>query len=168
MAVRELAELDLGKLEEAFDLVCHFFDVETLHQNQKVALRAFLSGQDLYFSAPTGYGKSLIFQSIPFIIDHLKDQAVGTSLAIIISPLKSLMLDQVEQLKKTGVNAAAVFDGQSEDILEGVENGDFSLVYSSPESMLSSERWRQLLTSSDFTSRCDVVVIDEAHCIVHW
>ena len=76
MPVRELAELDLGKLEEAFNLVCHFFDMETLHHDQKAALRAFLLGQDLYFSAPTGLGKSLIFQSIPLIIDHLKDQAV--------------------------------------------------------------------------------------------
>ena len=168
MPVRELAELDLGKLEEAFNLVCHFFDMEMLHHDQKAALRAFLSGQDLYFSAPTGFGKSLIFQSIPLIIDHLKDQAVGTSLAIIISSLKSLILDQVEQLNKTGVSAAAVFDGQSEDILKGMENNDFSLVYSSPENMLSSERWRQLLTSSDFRSHCDVVVINEAHCIVHW
>ena len=91
---------------------------------------------------PTGLGKSLIFQSIPLIIDHLKDQAVGKSLAIIISPLKSLMLDQVEQLKKTGVSAAAMFNDQSEDILKDMENGDFSLVYSSPENMLSSERWR--------------------------
>ena len=139
-----------------------------LHEDQKEALRQFFSGKELYFSAPTGYGKSLIFQSVPLINDHLNDQAIGTSLAIVISPIKSLMLDQVEQLKKTGVSAAAVYEGQSEEILKGIENGEFSVVYSSPESMLSAEKWRHILTSPDFRKRCQLVAIDEAHVVVHW
>ena len=168
MAARERLVNDVGKIEEAFDLVCHFFDVPELLEDQKEALRQFFSGKELYFSAPTGFGKSLIFQCIPLINDYLNDQAIDTTLAIVISPLQSLMLDQVEQLKKTGVSAAAVFEGQSEEILKGVEIGEFSLVYSSPESMLSTEKWRQILTSSEFRKRCEVVVIDEAHCVIHW
>ena len=168
MAVKEELKFNTGKLDEAFELVCHFFDVQHLHDDQKKALRGFFSGKDLYFSVPTGFGKSLIFQSIPLVIDHLKDQAIGTTMAIVVSPLKSLMQDQVEQLKRTGVSAAAVFDGQSEDILKGIENSDYSLVYSSPESMLSIERWRRILTSPDFRNRCQLLVIDEAHCVVHW
>ena len=79
------------------------------------------------------------------------------------------MLDQVEKLKKTGVSAAAVCEGQSEEILKGIENGECSIVYSSlPESMLSAEKWRHILTSLDFRKRCQLVAIDEAHVVVHW
>ena len=69
MAAREQLVNDVGKIEEAFDLVCHFFDVPELLEDQKEALRQFFSGKELYFSAPTGFGKSLIFQCIPLIND---------------------------------------------------------------------------------------------------
>ena len=96
MAVREELGFDLEKINEAFNLVCHFFDIPNLHEDQKEALRQFFSGKELYFSAPTGYGMSLTLRSVPLINDHLNDQAIGTCVAIVISPLKSLMLDQVK------------------------------------------------------------------------
>ena len=80
-----------------------------------------------------------------------------------------MMLDQVEELKKTGVSATAVHEGQSEEILKGIENGEFSIVYSSPESMLPAEKWRHILTSPDFRKRCQLVAIHGAtHVVVHW
>ena len=73
MAVREQFYFEPEKLEEAFDfIVWQFFDLDKLHNDQKEALREFFSGQDLYFSALTGFGKYLIFQSI----------AIDTSLAV--------------------------------------------------------------------------------------
>ena len=110
MAAKEQLVTDVGKIDEVFDLVCHFLDVPELLEDQQEALRQFFFGKELYFSAPTGFGKSLIFQSIPLIHDYLNDQAIGTILAIVISPLQSVMLDQVEQLKKTLVSAAAVVE----------------------------------------------------------
>ena len=156
------------QIEEALAMVCHFFNLDELHADQIAALKSFIRGKDLYFSAPTGYGKSLIFQCLPLIVDLLKDQAIGTSTVLVIEPLVSLMLDQVSKMKNTAVSAAAVFDGQDEDTLKGIENGDFSLVYSSPESMLSSEKWRSILSSEDFRNHCELVIVDEAHCVVHW
>ena len=157
-----------SKLKEAFDMVCHFFSVKELLPDQVTALTAFFSGKDLYFSAPTGYGKSLVSQCLPMIVDIFKEQAIGTSTALVIEPLTSLMIDQVNKINKTGTSAAAIYEGQDEEILKGVENGDYSLVYSLPESMLSSDRWRKLLSSSDFSKQFEILVIDEAHCIVHW
>eukprot|EP00794_Sanderia_malayensis_P005808 gene5808-6506_t len=69
--------------------------VEKLFEDQVKSLRQFFHGKHLYFSAPTGYGKSLIFQAIPLIADHLLDKCQFTSSVLIISPLQSLMIDQV-------------------------------------------------------------------------
>ena len=87
MVAREQLVTDVGKIDEAFDLVCHFFDIPKLLEDQKEALRQFFSCKELYFSAPTGFGKSLIFLSIPIINDYLNNQTIGSTLAIVISPL---------------------------------------------------------------------------------
>ena len=66
---------------------------------------------------PTGYGKSLVFQCLSLIRDVIKDELVGTLTALAISPLKSLMMDQVAKLRQTGVTGEAINAGQAEDIL---------------------------------------------------
>ena len=68
MAVREQLVNDVGKIEELLDLVCHFFHIPELLEDQKEALKQFFSSKELYFSALTGFGNSLIFQCIPLII----------------------------------------------------------------------------------------------------
>ena len=110
------APLSKEKIEDAFKYVLYFFNVKELMPDQQAAIRTFFSGRDVYFSAPTGYGKSLIFQCLPMIADILKDNLIGTCKALVISLLKSLMLDQVSKLKLTGVTAAAIYDGQDEQV----------------------------------------------------
>lgn len=78
------------------------------------------------------------------------------------------MLDQVAYLKSIGVNAAAVFEGQDEQVLRDIEDGVYSHVYASPESMLGVKRWKKMLQSSHFIENCVVVAVDEAHCISQW
>eukprot|EP00794_Sanderia_malayensis_P006609 gene6609-7358_t len=160
------------RLLGAFTFVKYFFNITKLLPDQESALREFFSGQNLYFSAPTGYGKSLIFQCLPLMADVLKDQLVGTCKALVISPLKSLMLDQMAKMKLVGVTAAAIYvpvqPGQDADVLDAIENGDYSLIYASPESVLTTDTWRKLFSSKYFKENCDLLVIDEAHCIVDW
>ena len=163
------APLSEERIEDAFKYVRYFFDVKELMPDQQTAIRTFFSGRDIFFSAPTGYGKSLIFQCLPMIADILKDNLIGTCKALVISPLKSLMLDQVSKLKlTTGVTAAAIYDGQDEKVLKEIENGDHSLVFASPESVLGTERWRTIFSSNYFKDNCEILVVDEAHCVVHW
>ena len=156
------------QIEEALAMVCHFFNLDELHADQVAAIKSFISRKDLHFSASTGYGKSLIFQCLALIVDLLKAQAIGTNTVLVIEPLVSLMVDQVLKMKNTVVSAAAVFDRQDEDTLKGIENGDFSLAYLSPKSMLSSEKWRSISCSEDFRNHCEIVVVDEVHCVVQW
>ena len=100
------------------------------------------------------------------IADILKDNLIGTCKALVISPLKSLMLDQVSKLKLTGVTAAAIYDGQDEQVLKDIENGHYSLVFASPESVLGTERWRRIFSSDYFKDNCEILVVDKAHCVV--
>lgn len=154
---------------EGLKFVKYLTGIKELKQEQEKALRSFIKGGDLYFSAPTGYGKSLIFQALPVIADHILDLAICSSTVLVISPLQSLMFDQVTKLNRIGITAAAIFPEQEESILTDIENGDiYSLVFTSPESILTSNRWRRLLTSESFASSCVAVVFDEAHIIVQW
>ena len=68
------------------------------------------------------------------------------------------MLDQVEQLKRTAVTAQAIYDGQDEEILKLIEDGEYSLVFASPE-ILASERWRNLLLSDQYQRNCEIIVV---------
>ncbi len=111
--------------------------MESLHREQITALKEFFLGKNIFFSAGTGYGKSLVFQAVPLMADLLKEKVVGTSIAIIICPLVSLMLDKVAYLKSIGLNATAVYNGQEEAVLRDIEEGFYSHIYATPESMLS-------------------------------
>ena len=153
----------------AISVACSLLNVDTFYPEQKEALWNFFSGKDVYFSAHTGYGKSLIYQAMPIIADVLNDQAIGTSTVLVLSPLLSLMKDQVEHINNSfSISAAAIFDGQEEEILQNIEDGVYSLVYASPESFVGKKRWRSIASSETFREDCVAVVVDEAHCLVHW
>ena len=89
-------------------------------------------------------------------------------MVLVVSPLNPLMFDQMEKLKATAVPGAAIYESQTQEMLEEIRNGDYSLVYTSPESMLASDHWRSVLSSEEFRTNCEVIVIDEAYCIVYW
>ena len=102
------AILESVEFNSATDIICHVFQVKSLQKEQLQCIKAFQHGKDAYFSAGTGYGKSLVYQAIPLFHDLLIDQVIGTSIGIIICPLTSLMLDQVAHLQFLGVKAVAV------------------------------------------------------------
>lgn len=168
VAVKDLVWNE-DRFKEGIDLMKHLYQVKDLFREQICALRGFFQGKDLFFSAPTGYGKSLVFHAIPIVADFLMEKLVGTSCIIVVSPLQSLMLDQVSKLKEVGINAAAIYADQTEEILQEIEEGYiYSIVFVSPESMLGTSRWRKYLQSEIFSTLCVGIVFDEAHCIAQW
>jgi superfamily II DNA helicase RecQ len=143
--------------------------VESFYEDQQVALKQFFQGKNIFFSAHTGYGKSLVFQAIPVIADFLDDNLLGTSVVLVILPLISLMKDQVKNCNEhLGISAVAIYSKQDEEILQNIEDGVYSLVYTSPEALLANNRWRALTTSRSFRESCVAIAIDEGHCLVHW
>ena len=158
----------------ALKLACSFFPVENLyhklHEKQILALRKFFAGNDLFFSAPTGFGKSIIYELIPIMADTLNDRVAGSSVIIVIYPLKALIEDQVTYLNThTAVKAINLSDvSNDKETLRLISEESYCIVYSSPETFLSIKCWRELASSFDFRQRCVALVIDEAHCLVQW
>ena len=85
---------------------------------------------------------------------------------IVISPLVSLMQDQVNQLEKQGISAVSLSETSVRD--DKLISGHYTFVYSSPELLLSNEAVRELIGSKVYKERVVGVVVDEAHCISHW
>ena len=149
------------------NLKCYFgyehfrtYDGEPLQEN---AVRAAVNGRSLLAIFPTGGGKSLTFQ-----LPALMDGRSVRGLTVVISPLQSLMKDQVDNLANRGITDAVTINGLLDPIsrslsIERVLQGDASLLYISPEMLRSRTVERILLTRHVVR-----FVIDEAHCFSAW
>ncbi|XP_028413102.1 uncharacterized protein LOC114535962 [Dendronephthya gigantea] len=123
---------------------------------QEEAIKAFFERDlNLFVSLLTGAGKSLIFQSLTVVFDSLFGNPRGTSVLVVISPLKALMKDQVEYLQNLGIPSVAVVDElcSDPDTIQQVKNGAYTVVYGSPECFLSSETWRDIFSDTESTSK---------------
>ena len=125
---------------------------------QREIIESIGSGHDTLGLMPTGGGKSITFQ-VPALCSK------GT--CIVITPLIALMKDQVQNLRRHGIRAAAIYSGLSrEEIIITLENcifGDIKILYVSPE-RLSSELFRTKLRHM----KVSFITVDEAHCISQW
>lgn len=140
----------------------HFrkFGGEPLQEN---AVNAALEGQSILAIFPTGGGKSLTFQ-IPAL---MAGESVR-GLTVVISPLQSLMKDQVENLEKKGIADAVYINGllspiERKNTLDRIVSGEASLLYIAPESLRSKTIEKVLLGRTIVR-----IVIDEAHCFSAW
>lgn len=134
------------------------FGYQTFRDGQQEVIEAAIEGKDSLVIMPTGGGKSLCYQ-IPAL--------VRSGITLVISPLISLMKDQVDQLKANGVAAECVNSTMNREELLSVYNrmhsGHLKLVYVSPERVLMR----------DFIERLEnlplsMIAVDEAHCISQW
>lgn len=125
---------------------------------QEEIINAVLAGRDTLALLPTGGGKSICFQ-VPALMSE--------GICIVVSPLIALMKDQVEQLKRRGIRAAAIFSGMSKreiDItLDNCVYGQIKFLYVSPERLQTS-----LFLARAEKMNINLLAIDEAHCISQW
>ena len=138
-----------------------------LRPEQKKAVREFVNGSDVFVSLPTGSGKSLCYAVLPAVFDILHHSDCSAAMVIVVSPLISLMKDQVAAFQKKGVKAAHITPSDSETLLS-VMAADFQLIYISPETLLTDHEWRDVLRSPLFQKNLVGLVIDEAHCVKKW
>jgi ATP-dependent DNA helicase RecQ len=130
---------------------------------QEKAVKAAVDGKSLLAVFPTGGGKSITFQ-----VPALMSGESSNGLTVVISPLQSLMKDQVDNLEKQGITGAVTINGLLDPIeraksFERVEDGSASLLYISPES-LRSKTIERLMIGRKLVR----FVIDEAHCFSSW
>jgi ATP-dependent DNA helicase RecQ len=125
---------------------------------QEEIIQSVLAGKDTLALLPTGGGKSITFQ-VPALAKE--------GLCLVISPLIALMKDQVDNLKKRGIKAAAIYSGMHPNeidiILHQCRYGDFKLLYVSPE-RLTTVKFRDALRKMNI----NLLAVDEAHCISQW
>lgn len=149
-----LCEVNMDKTE----LLRQYFGHTSFRPGQEEIIDHILAGQDCLGVMPTGAGKSMCYQ-IPALALR------GTT--IVISPLISLMKDQVEGLQQVGVSAAFINSslGQREyfQVLDDAAAGMYKILYVAPE-RLSTESFLNLCSRIEIP----LVAVDEAHCVSHW
>jgi len=142
----------------AEDVLRDVFGYQSFRDGQQEVIESAIKGSDSLVIMPTGGGKSLCYQ-IPAL--------VRSGVTVVISPLISLMKDQVDQLKANGVAAECVNSTQSREELIGVYNrmhaGQVKLIYVSPERVLTNEFIERL-----HNIPLSMIAVDEAHCISQW
>ena len=160
---------DVDKMNLAFERVLEYFKLQNFKDSQREVLQNLVKGQDVIVIQPTGSGKSFILQSALIVFDTVRPLSNAKSITLVISPLASLMQDQVRYLKFVGIKAEFIRDEQeSKEAKQHVERRECQIVYGSPEAFLSTKRWRAMLSNDAYKKRLCLVAVDEAHCISHW
>lgn len=151
--------VDVNSLQKtSLQVLKQSFGYDSFRDGQWEAISAVLDGQDTLVLMPTGGGKSLCYQ-VPAIVME--------GLTLVVSPLISLMQDQVQQLSEQGVSAAYLNSSLTQDeeqaIYKRLGNHEIRLLYVAPEKLL---RGYFLQHISEFPIK--LIAIDEAHCVSHW
>ena len=141
--------------------ISQYWGYHSFRPLQEEAMDAVLAGRDSIVVMPTGGGKSLCFQA-PAVLH--------SGVALVVSPLISLMKDQVDTLVGNGVPAAlfnsSLTASEKSDVIAGLRQGRYKLLYVSPERLVGegSESFHAMLSSIEIS----FVAVDEAHCISQW
>jgi len=151
--------IDKGKkMSDKFSVLKDYFGHDSFRDGQEQIVDALLDGRDALCIMPTGAGKSMCYQIPALLFDGV---------TIVVSPLISLMKDQVGSLVQSGVPAAYINSSLSYPqflrVLSNVEHGKYKIIYVAPERLLTD----------GFLDACkkikiSMVAVDEAHCVSQW
>ena len=145
-------------MDQAHTLLKRYYGYDQFRPGQEEIIRALCGGQDVLAVMPTGAGKSVCFQ-IPALMQE--------GISLIVSPLVSLMRDQVMALVQMGVPAAflnsSLTPRQYALALERARQGRYKLIYVAPERLTSPA-----FLDFALSARIDLLAVDEAHCISQW
>ena len=140
------------------EILKQYWGFDQFRPLQQDIINAVLDGKDVLALLPTGGGKSICFQVPAMAVDGI---------CLVISPLIALMKDQVENLKKKGIPALAVYSGMSflevKKTLQNAAYGNYKFLYVSPE-RLQTNLFLEYLTAM----KVNLLAVDEAHCISQW
>jgi len=148
----------MGAAAELVGQLKHYFGFGSFRPNQEEIIQEVLAGHDVFAALPTGGGKSLCYQLPALLRDGL---------TVVVSPLISLMKDQVDAARENGIPAAflnsSLSTEESRDTWRALATGRVKLLYASPE-RLSLPEFRRALGQFGLS----LIAVDEAHCISEW
>lgn len=140
------------------EILKQYWGFDSFRPLQKEIIESVLNGNDTLALMPTGGGKSLCYQ-VPALAKE--------GMCLVISPLIALMKDQVENIRKKGITAFAIFSGMSRkeivNTLKVASNSNCKFLYVSPE-RLETALFKEYLPGMDI----NLIAVDEAHCISQW
>lgn len=150
--------ISVPKLNDAESVLKQVFGYDEFRDGQKQVIEEILRGNDALVLMPTGGGKSLCYQ-VPAIM--------LPGITVVVSPLISLMKDQVDGLNASGVAATYINSSIPRenllDIYRQLQDGVFKLLYVAPERLMQLDFINRL-----HTLNVSLIAVDEAHCVSHW
>lgn len=154
----ELEKTTKTALTQAREVLKKYFGYDQFREGQGELIGNILSGQDVLGIFATGFGKSIIYQVPGLLMDGI---------TLVISPLISLMKDQVYSLNQAGVHAAyinsSLTPGQNRTALNRAREGRYKIIYVAPE-RLETDEFMYFAENTPIS----MVAVDEAHCISQW
>ncbi len=158
MAKYNFKSRTLSRLNKYQEILKQYWGYDSFRDLQEEIITSIGEGKDTLGLMPTGGGKSITFQ-VPALAQE--------GLCLVITPLIALMKDQVQNLRKRGIKALAIYSGMTrQEIVTALENcifGDYKFLYISPE-RLDTEIFRTKLRAMNVS----MITVDESHCISQW
>ena len=143
---------------QALEVLKKYYGYTSFRKGQEDIINEIINGNDVLAIMPTGGGNSICYQIPSLILDGI---------TIVISPLISLMKDQVDALKSMGVNAALINSSlntsQFNAVIDGINNDEYKIIYIAPE-RLDSYEFVNIIRNKKLSQ----IAIDEAHCVSQW
>ena len=143
---------------DKFGALKQYFGYDTFRTGQEELVDGILAGRDVFGIMPTGAGKSLCFQLPALMLEGI---------TLVVSPLISLMKDQVNSLNQAGIRAAflnsSLTAGQYRVALERARHNAYKIIYVAPERLLTEE-FQAFAGNAELAMVC----VDEAHCVSQW
>jgi ATP-dependent DNA helicase RecQ len=140
------------------EVLKQYWNYDFFRPRQEEIIESILAGRDTFALLPTGGGKSICFQ-VPTLVNE--------GLCLVVSPLIALMKDQVQNLRKKGITAFAIYSGMSRrDVISTFKlaaTGNCRFLYVSPE-RLETDLFREFLPAL----HVNLIAVDEAHCVSQW
>jgi ATP-dependent DNA helicase RecQ len=150
----------MSTIQQAQEILKHKFGYDNFRLEQQNAIQHILHKKDCLVLMPTGGGKSICYQIPALLFDGL---------TVVVSPLISLMKDQVDALRSNGIDAAylnsSLSSGEQSQIMRQAQSGQIKLLYVAPERLLQQgDGFLNFLKEANVS----LFAIDEAHCISSW
>ena len=149
---------EFDTMQDQYEVLYRYFGYTAFRSGQAELIDAQLSGRDVFGIMPTGGGKSLCYQIPALMLEGI---------TLVVSPLISLMKDQVTALKNMGVSAAYVNRSLSAEqirlVLRKIQQKKYKIIYIAPERLLTES-----FLAAISNLKIAMVAVDEAHCISQW